>query len=194
MNHLVLRLATMYHEGKTGFHRPLHLLLESLQLFVLKLTAPVIVKPHLAYSNEVGNCCVDLHAVLIEDLTQLGMFFPVGLHLLRMESYHGIGVTWILITEAEHSLRSLHVYSWQEHLAHSCFAGTGKSLSSVFVELLGIEMRMCVDNLYHFLFAVFSLFDYFFSLLAVRLIFALHHALGIFLQFFLTLCRNLDCI
>ena len=43
-NHLILRLATVNHQGQTRFHRPTDLFLESLQLLLLELTAPVIIE------------------------------------------------------------------------------------------------------------------------------------------------------
>ncbi len=39
--------------GELGFDRPLHLFLESLQLLMLELTAPVIIKSYLSDSNQV---------------------------------------------------------------------------------------------------------------------------------------------
>ena len=44
MHHLVLRLAAMNHQRELGFYRPFYLFLESLELLVFELTAPVIIK------------------------------------------------------------------------------------------------------------------------------------------------------
>ena len=38
----------MYHQWQLCFHRPAHLFLESLRLFVFKLPAPVVVETNLA--------------------------------------------------------------------------------------------------------------------------------------------------
>ena len=53
MHHLVLRLAAMNHQRELGFYRPFYLFLESLDLLVFELTAPVIIKSYLSDSNQV---------------------------------------------------------------------------------------------------------------------------------------------
>ena len=47
-HHLVLRLATVYHQRQMQLYRPAHLLFESLQLLLFEFTAPIVVEPHLA--------------------------------------------------------------------------------------------------------------------------------------------------
>ena len=51
-NHLVLCLPAMNHQWQLHVDRPTHLLLKGLQLFVFKLTAPIVVETYLADGEE----------------------------------------------------------------------------------------------------------------------------------------------
>ncbi len=77
-NELVLGFATVYHQGQARFYRPAHLLLESKQLFVLELTAPIEVEAYLTNGQDGGGGM--LEADDVPDGLQL--LTPIGMHLL----------------------------------------------------------------------------------------------------------------
>ena len=52
IDHLILCLPTMNHQGQARLDAPFHLLFEGSQLLVLKFATPVEVESHLADGNE----------------------------------------------------------------------------------------------------------------------------------------------
>ena len=166
MHHLVLRLAAMNHQRELGFYRPFYLFLESLELLVFELTAPVIIKSYLSDSDQVRKlrrttrrigitrfvCRIGItgHAMLLQYLPEFSqLFLPVSLYLFRMQTNHRISIAWIFLSQCQDRVCGLHIDGRQEHLAYPRFLGTGESLRPILIKLLRIEMRMCIYYFEH---------------------------------------------
>ena len=100
----------MNHERTLGVYRPLHLLAECLYLFVLKLTAPVEVEPHLADGHK-------LAAVFLPYQPQL--LAPVGFHFFGMQTDHRIEKSFILAAQFEHPVYRSEIDGRQQHMMHA---------------------------------------------------------------------------
>ena len=142
LHHLVLPLTTVDHQRQACLYRPLHLLLEGIELLLLELARPIVVQAHLTDSDET--------VLGFEVLLHLGKHFaPIGSHLLGMQTNHRVGIAGILAADIEDSFRRLDVDGRKEHLAHSCLTGTSHHFGTVCSELLAVQMRMCIYE--HFL-------------------------------------------
>ena len=156
MHHLVLRLAAMNHQRELGFYRPFYLFLESLELLVFELTAPVIIKSYLSDGDQVRKqrrirlTGITGHAMLLQYLPEFSqLFLPVFLHLFRMQTNHRISIARIFLAQCQDRVCGLHIDGRQEHLAYPRFLGTGESLRPILIKLLRIEMRMCIYYFEH---------------------------------------------
>lgn len=70
-----------------------------------------------------------------------------GIHILGMETHHGEESARIFLAKGEHRRNGLLIYIRQKDMADACRKGTFHHLGAVFVELLSVDMTVCI---YHF--------------------------------------------
>jgi hypothetical protein len=127
----------VYHQGQTGLYRPAYLFLKSLPLLLLKLTAPIVIETHLTDSYTAESA--ELLSDICEHLT------PVGTHLFRVQTKHGIGIVRITLTDCHDGLTGGEVDGWYEDLGTTSLLGSLHHLVNVVTELLTIQVTMGIN-------------------------------------------------
>src|SRR5574344_1383856 len=133
-HHLLLTLATVYHQRQLGTDTPLHLSLKGCQLLLLIFSAPIEVQPYLSDGDEGVR-------VLLQLLLHLLQYrLPVGFHFLGMQTYHGITVAGIVTAQLQHPLYAGQIDGWQEYLTHACCLGSGDDFCTVGIKFGAVYM------------------------------------------------------
>ena len=122
------------------------MLLEGFKLLPLVLTAPIIVKPHLADGYEAAR----------EQPAHLGKHAAeVGAHLLGVQPYHGVGKARVAVARGDDRLHRRQVDGGDEHVGDAGGLGAGHHLVAVGIELRAVEMAMCVYVIHKYLFKIY---------------------------------------
>ncbi len=80
-----------------------------------------------------------------KELMDLGkLVAPVGADLLRMETYHGVEETRVLLTEGKDATRAGQVDGRHEDFLSTCLTSALQHRFAVLIELLTIYMGMSI--------------------------------------------------
>jgi hypothetical protein len=148
-DHLILRLATVNHQGQLQFNGPAYLRLEGFKLFAFELATPVIVKTYFADGDGRRGERQEVRGERILYASQ--NFLPVGADFLGMETEHGTAVIRILTADVEDGAARGGIDGWQKYCRAASLSGSLDDGVAICCEFFTVEVAVGVYVIHIFI-------------------------------------------